>query len=51
MKTLLQELYVTFSDPRKVRLIWIALAVLVLALAGGAPDEPGWGCSYCVPGR
>lgn len=43
MKGRFNQLYVFFSDPRNVRLLWLTLALLALAVAGGAPDDASGG--------
>jgi len=46
MKARLTSLYVTYANPRALRLAWIVLALAALALAGGAPDSSGT-CGSC----
>jgi len=43
MKARLSHLYLTYANPRTLRLAWFVLALVALALAGGAPDGGGIG--------
>ena len=47
MKKVMSRLYVTLSDPRNVRLIWLTGALLALAVAASAAVGGSVGCSYC----
>jgi hypothetical protein len=43
MKPQFTELLVSLSEPQRARLIWVLLAMLAIALAGGAPNAPSPG--------